>query len=198
MSGKKIIFLGSSVTLGDNGWSMCEYLEENTDYKIIKSAVNGTTLVDMSEQSYVSRLNALVKSENVCDCLVCQLSTNDSARKMPLGKISPSNVLTDFDTATIIGAIEYIVALAKEKWNCEVFFYTGIYMDSPIYQTMVDSLIELSHKWDFKIIDLWNNNEFRQVSEEDYKIYMKDPIHPTRLGYSRWVGPEFKKALSNL
>ena len=63
---------------------------------------------------------------------------------------------------------------------------------------LVDALAELSLKWDFDIIDLWNNPAMRAVSDDDYKKYMKDPVHPNRLGYIEWWGPEFKKALTNI
>jgi len=41
------------------------------------------------------------------------------------------------------------------------------------------------------VIDLWNNEEMNSVSQEDYKLYMFDKIHPTQAGYLKWWTPKF-------
>ncbi len=188
---KTLVFLGSSVTCGANNWSMCEYIRQFTRYDVVKWAVSGTTLTDIGEQSYVRRLKNEIISQDVCDCFICQLSTNDASNNLPLGIISESKNKETFDTQTIIGAIEYIVATVKEKWDCPVMFYTGTFFESNLYQKMVDTLVEVSEKWDFKIIDLWNDPKMREIDDESYKIYMNDPVRPSKLGYEKWWGPKF-------
>jgi len=192
---KTIVFLGSSVTSGDNGWSMCEYISETQDCTVVKWAVNGTTLADVAPNSYVSRLDKLIGKQENCDCFVCQLSTNDSRGDIPLGEMSESKNREDFDKGTVIGAIEYIISAAAERWNCPVFFYTGTYMENEKYESMVNALISLKAKWNFEIIDLWNDEDMLEVSREDYEKYMRDPVHPTKLGYTQWWGPKFAAAL---
>ena len=44
---KTEVFLGSSVTCGGEGYSMVEYVRENTPHTCIKWAVSGTTLADI-------------------------------------------------------------------------------------------------------------------------------------------------------
>jgi len=56
-------------------------------------------------------------------------------------------------------------------------------------------LISLKAKWNFEIIDLWNDEDMLEVSREDYEKYMRDPVHPTKLGYTQWWGPKFAAAL---
>ncbi|MBR5506784.1 MAG: SGNH/GDSL hydrolase family protein, partial [Clostridia bacterium] len=111
---KNIIFLGSSVTYGDDGWSMCEYVRQEMGCNVTKWAVSGTTLADVSDDSYVSRLKKQINTQDRCDCFVCQLSTNDAGRNLPLGEISSSKNIDDFDLSTVIGAIEYIIARVTE------------------------------------------------------------------------------------
>lgn len=188
---KNIIFLGSSVTYGDDGWSMCEYIRETTSYNVIKWAVSGTTLLDKDENSYVSRLDKMIDTQNSCDCFICQLSTNDASMDLKLGEISSAKNIDKFDTKTVFGAIEYIVFTAMQKWNCPILFYTNVYMENEKYQKMVDGLILLKEKWKFDIIDLWNDESMRNISKSDYEKYMKDCIHPNRLGYSEWWGEKF-------
>lgn len=195
---KTVVFLGSSVTYGSEGWSMCDFIRETQTYDVVKWAVSGTTLADINEKSYVSRFNKEIDAQEACDCFICQLSTNDATQELPLGEISDSSNKKDFDTKTTIGAIEYIVATVKEKWNCPIMFYTGTFMESELYQKMVDCLFEISKKWNFGIIDLWNDSEMRAVDAEDYKAYMLDNIHPTKLGYEKWWGPKFIQAINNV
>ena len=195
---KTIVFLGSSVTCGSDGWSMCDFIRESEEYDVKKWAVSGTTLADINERSYVSRLNSEIGTQDECDLFICQLSTNDATQNLPLGVISKSLDRKDFDTQTVIGAIEYIVATVKEKWNCPIMFYTGTFMDSQLYQKMVNSLIEVSKKWNFGIIDLWNDPGMRAIDEKLYKEYMLDTIHPSRQGYIKWWGPKFTKAINDV
>ena len=190
---KMIIFLGSSVTFGSasGGISFADIICEKNGYEMIKEAVSGTTLVDSDDQSYVSRLRR-IDCESA-DLFICQLSTNDASLGKPIGAISDSLKMNDFDTNTIAGAIEYILAYVINKWRCPIAFYTGTKYDSELYSQMVSLLIEIARKWNIRIIDLWNEPSFNSVSQEDYSKYMHDPIHPTLLGYKEWWAPYIEK-----
>ncbi|MCQ2462132.1 MAG: GDSL-type esterase/lipase family protein [Clostridia bacterium] len=195
---KKIIFLGSSVTFGaaSNGISFVELLAQKDGIIPIKEAVSGTTLVDNGKSSYISRMKTIDKSIDA-DAFVCQLSTNDATLKMPVGEVSPSFEIEDFDTSTVAGAIEYIIAYAKQTWGCPVIFYTGTRYDSEQYAALVKLLLNIKEKWNIGVIDLWNN-EMNNISPSLYKKYMADGIHPTRAGYEQWWLPEFEKYLCEL
>ena len=43
---------------------------------------------------------------------------------------------------------------------------------------MVEQLLKLQEKYEIGVIDLWNDAEMNQVSEEDYKLYMFDASIP--------------------
>lgn len=201
LDGKTFVFLGSSVTYGSasNGWSMADYIAEEFDCTVVKWAVSGTTLVTSNANSYVERMEKEMRRQKKCDHLIVQLSTNDASQNKPLGRISNSMDKADFDTTTIIGAIEYIIASAKEKWGCEVSFYTGTKYDSAAYYSMVNALLDIQEKWGIGVIDLYNDPEMNAVSETDYKRYManngQDKIHPTKIGYKVWWGPKFAEHL---
>lgn len=199
LNGKTIIFLGSSVTYGfaSMGESFADYLEKETGIISVKEAVSGTTLVDDKSNSYVSRVKTIDKNIKA-DAFVCQLSTNDATQDKPLGKVSDSFEIDSFDTHTVVGAMEYIIAYAKQTWDCPVVFYTGTKYDSKNYEKMVAELYNLQNKWDIGIIDLWNNEAMNKVDAEMYKLYMNDDIHPTRKGYKEWWTPVFKEYLQNM
>lgn len=199
LSGKKFLFLGSSVTYGSasGGYSMADHLEATENCDVIKEAVSGTTLVDSGETSYVQRLLKSTKEykNTKFDHVIVQLSTNDASKGNPLGRISKSFEISDFDTTTVAGAIEYIIALSKDTWNCNVSFYTGTKYENKNYERMVNLLLEIQEKWDIGVIDLYNDPEMNAVSSADYERYMDDTRHPTRVGYEEWWTPKFKEHL---
>lgn len=193
LSDKTFIFLGSSVTYGfcSDGYAMSDYISGKYGAKTYKWAVSGTTLADFSESSYVSRLKKEADSCVKCDYFICQLSTNDAWQDKPLGEVSDSYSTDSFDTKTVAGAIEFIIAFAIAKWGCPVAFYTGTRFSNVKYSEMVDILYEIRDKWGIGIIDLYNDEEMNAVSTEDYALYMADPIHPNKKGYAEWWGPKF-------
>ena len=193
---KTIIFLGSSVTYGYGslGVSFADFLEKSDGIHAVKEAVSGTTLIDEKSNSYVSRLKT-IDTNIKANAFVCQLSTNDATKEKPLGKVSDSFDINSFDTQTVAGAIEYIIAYAKETWNCPVVFYTQAKYDSRHYAKMVDLLWGIQKKWNITVIDLWNNSEINSITDEQREIYLVDRIHPTKAGYKEWWLPEFQKCL---
>ena len=193
---KTVIFLGSSVTYGygSMGVSFADFLEKTNGIIAIKEAVSGTTLVDIKDNSYVSRMKTIDKTIKA-DAFVCQLSTNDATKEMSLGKISTSYDINGFDTQTIAGAIEYIIAYAQNTWNCPVVFYTQAKYDSDHYAKMVDLLLELQDKWQITAIDFWNDVETNNITDVQRKLYLIDHIHPTKAGYREWWLSKFQQTL---
>ena len=70
---------------------------------VIKEAFSGTTLVDQNvwgQKSYITRMKTIDTSIKP-DAFICQLSTNDATMNKPLGIISASHNLKDFDNASV-------------------------------------------------------------------------------------------------
>lgn len=206
LTGKRVVFLGSSVTKGEAAEyvSFVEYMEKRDGLIPVKEAVSATTLTDKwsglaflgygNGSSYVKRLKKLDKDMQV-DCLVCQLSTNDASKNLPLGEISDAKEMDSFDLNTITGAMEYIIAYSRQTWDCPVVFYTGSYYESEPYEKMVERLYGLQKKWGIGIIDLYTDEEFNSIEKETYDLYMNDKIHPTKAGYLKWWTPKMEKEL---
>lgn len=194
-----IFYLGSSVTYGSaaDGKSFVEYLAERTNSAYIKEAVSGTMMTD-SPESYIERMKTGFDRNVSCDYFICQLSTNDATQKRPLGDLTLSQEKNEFDTSTVIGAVEYIISYVRRTWNCPVIFFTNVFWDNQEYAAMVEALYRIQKKWQMGIIDLWNNPEMKNVSEKLYKKYMADVIHPTAEGYLEWWTPVFEEYLQNV
>lgn len=198
LKGKHLAFLGSSVTLGYASLdvSFVDYIAKRNQCTFVKEALSGTTLVDNGEKSYVQRLLNQMDPNEKFDAFICQLSTNDVRKNMPIGQITEEK--ENFDTSTIAGATEFIIHYVKKTWNCPVIFYTGAKFDSEQYDNMVKMMYELKEKWDIEIIDLWNDDAFNAISPEDRELYMSDPVHPTQAGYLLWWTPLIEKELYDI
>jgi lysophospholipase L1-like esterase len=196
LNGKHIVFLGSSVTYGaaSNGVSFVDFLAETTGCRVTKEAVSGTTLVDDAPDSYICRMKKL-NPEMKVDLFVCQLSTNDATQMKEMGEVCRTYDLDDFNTLTVAGAIEYIIAYARKTWNCPVAFYTSPRYDSGQYAAMVVLLQSIQRKWNIALIDLWNDAAFNDITTEQRSRYMADLIHPTREGYLEWWTPYLKRII---
>ncbi len=193
LSGRHIIFLGSSVTYGAaaKGVSFVEYIAARNGCTVTKEAVSGTTLTDNGPNSYVARLKTIRDAK--ADLFVCQLSTNDASQKKRLGSIANGFDPGTFDTKTVAGAIEWIIAYARDKWNCPVVFYTNPRYDSKAYADMQELLTGIAEKWDIDVIDFWADETFNTITPEQRSLYMADPIHPTQAGYRDWWTPYMEK-----
>ena len=193
LKNKTVLFLGSSVTYGSaaGGISFVDILGERCGINCIKEAVSGTTLVDIDERSYISRLKALGTAQKP-DLFICQLSTNDATRKKPLGEVS----YTQFpDRNTVCGAIEYIINYIRDVWDCPVIFYTNSYYNNDYYADMVDAMKKIASVYGVGLIDLYSDSEFNKITSEQRKIYMADDIHPTKEGYTEWWTPKMEEYL---
>ena len=126
-----------------------------------------------------------------------QLSTNDATTDKPFGEISDSTDIADFDDSTIAGAIETIIAYARDTFNCPVAFYSGSFCEKENYAEMVQLLLEIQKKWDICVVDLFHNEEMTAIYGSDlYNTYMFDEVHPTRAGYVEWWTPVMDAELS--
>ena len=193
LSGKTILWIGSSVTYGAQSgghYSMVDAVRDlHPALTCEKYAISATTLVNTGEDSYVGRLKRIPKSKTP-DLIVVQLSTNDATTNKPFGEISDSMDIADFDDSTIAGAIETIIAYARDTFNCPVCFYSGAYCQKEHYAEMVQLLLDIQKKWDIGVIDMFNDPDMTALYDtEQYHAYMYDEVHPFRVGYVEWWTP---------
>lgn len=190
-------FLGSSVTYGSatNGISFVENVKNTLGYNVVKEAVSGTTLVDGDSTSYVSRMKTLPTDQAVTR-LVVQLSTNDVSQGKPFGALAEGFDINTFNTSTVIGAIEYIIAYAKQTWNCEVVFYTNHKYGNASYNSLIGELYKVQAKWGIGIVDFFNYVDMEELSSDRLASYKADDIHPNVQGYV-WMGEVFSEYLQN-
>ncbi|MGN0796626.1 MAG: SGNH/GDSL hydrolase family protein [Christensenellales bacterium] len=192
LEGMNICYLGSSVTYGASSLqeSFVEFIAKRNGTTYVKEAVSGTTLVTNGAggASYVSRLNRLDKNVKF-DLFICQLSTNDASQEKPIGNVY------DSDTTTVCGAINYIIDYVDETWGCPMFFYTNAYYEDTRYANMVTALNQIAAVKGIIVIDLYNDEKFNDITDEQRTLYMADKIHPTKAGYLEWWTPKMEEYL---
>ncbi len=180
---KSIFFLGSSVTYGDGGVSFAEMMGEEYGCNVIKEAVSGTTLADIGENSYVSRLKK-VPTDQKFDLCICQISTNDSWQKVDFQKTKEAGY--------------FIIDYVKKNFNCPVAFYSGTYFDSEGYKETVQWFVDNKESLGIYLLDLFFDEEFNDITDEQRREYMKDHVHPTVKGYREWWLPRFKELCDSI
>lgn len=197
LAGKRIAFLGSSVTYGfaAKGKSFVDYLQARDGVQITKSAISGTTLAGLEAGGYLDRLEHDFSENNYYDMFVCQLSTNDNRHGKALGTITPNDQRDHFDRSTTLGAIEEICRYVSTHFACPLAFYTCL-QDDPAgkYAKLIAQLKKLQTKWGFTIIDLFHNQGLL-ASTAAHPNAMFDDVHPTQEGYLKIWLPVFEKEL---
>ncbi|QNQ81512.1 SGNH/GDSL hydrolase family protein [Lactobacillus sp. PV034] len=200
LAGKKIAFLGSSITAGfaAKDVSFVDYLAAKDGVAITKSAISGTTLAGLTEDGYLERLYHDFDQKQNYDLFVCQLSTNDYKNDKELGKITPASQKENFDCETTLGAIEEVARYITTELDCPLVFYTCPQIE-PVeqYQELVDLLKKIQEKWHFKVIDLFNNQALMAATSA-HPNAMFDNIHPTREGYLKLWLPVFEQELTQI
>lgn len=199
LSGLHIIWIGSSVTYGAQAgghYSMVDAIQDNHKGTVCeKYAISATTLVNQSEESYVSRLK-LIPKDKTPDVVIIQLSTNDATTNKPFGEIAEGFDMDSFDDTTIAGAIESMIAYTKDTFHCPVVFYSGTYCEKENYDEMIQLLLDIQKKWNIGVIDMYHNEEMTAVYGTDqYEVYMCDEVHPYRAGYVEWWTPVIEESL---
>lgn len=198
--GKKIAFLGSSVTYGfaAKGKSFVGFLAARDGVRVTKSAISGTTLAGRDPAGYLARLQSDFSSGDHYDLFVCQLSTNDNRHGKKLGTRTPADQWTNFDCNTTLGAIEEICREIPTKLGCPFAFYTCL-QDDPAhrYAELIKELYQLQAKWGFGVIDLFHNQGLL-ASTAAHPNAMFDDVHPTQEGYLKIWLPVFEQELTNI
>ncbi len=202
---------------------------------VYKHAQNGYTLSDYYPRysapnsqigwrnSYVGLMEDAIREnkDKKIDRVVIQLSTNDigqyidaaCTQHLAFGDLTPNKFESkDFDTKTSFGAMEWLIAIAKETWNCEVYVFTchmstsefatykanGYDLDKvkTTYAEMYEKTLQIAEKWKdhgFELINLWANRELNELLHSNPSRYIADTLHLTEKGYEAGLYQVFRK-----
>lgn len=202
LKGKKLVFVGSSLTKGSGsrGVSFPDYIARRTGCSVVKDAIGGTTTSkDGDGRDFVTRSVKLIDKMDSPDAFFCQLSANDAIKERDIGTIKQEKVpIEELDTRTVAGAIEYIICYSDQKWGCPIAFYTAMNLSNARYDKMVDLLYQAQEKYGIQVIDLYNGMSKYSIKSKTYRLYMRDRLHPTKAGYLKLVTPFFEKRIAGV
>ncbi len=192
LEGKRLLCLGSSITNGNfaKGCSWVDYIDSIYGAKCVKDTLGGTSVADTDDLSYVRRIRKYDDSDHF-DLVIIQLSTNDALMGVDVGK-SDSTI----DLSTFSDALEYLIQYSKETIGCPVLVYssprTGTRDDFREKYSVYDQVAgDLCRKGGAYFLDLFNDEDFNDITDEQFHDWMANAFHPMKRGYLEWWLPEF-------
>lgn len=218
---KNVQFLGSSIFYGSTGTpkgeSFVDIMNKRWGTNFQKQAVGGTTLAiqDGNTTSYCERYANFI-NKDTCDALVIQLSTNDFAQSVPVGGVTDEEFnVENFDNTTICGAIEWLIASAKQN-NPDVKVVFVIcpmlsdWTNYDAYKSFAEGEMQIiADKWGIELVDLfhdtlpwssnpayWSASKTAPTSSTYHLFY--DSIHTNCVGYSLFMAPKITAKLLDL
>ena len=199
MKDDTIVFVGSDFTLGlkaDNQ-SFIDYLRAVDGLNAATFTEENIGLTSKKDVSFISLVESIPKEHASPKAVFCEIPYYDARHGTKLGEISDSYMLSDFDTETAIGAMEYIMCYAKMNWSCPVFFYTSAdYNSSKKYEKLVSAARRVSDKWNMPMLDFTSNDKIASLEKSDKSLYFVDSRNMTKAGYNEIVAPEFENFIT--
>lgn len=186
----KVFFLGSSITYGyaAGGYSFVDYVNEHSDYEVVKEAVSGTTLATCFPGSYFERL--MERGAEGADVLLVQLSTNDASKGVALGGVD------SIDPKTSCGAINRIIDFGIDN-GCRVGFYaTPVLGDDSFFASIEGAMEMISAQRGVPFLDLNKDKKLKNLCS--MPGYYADNIHPSAKGHAGLFGPVFLSFIKDL
>ncbi len=200
---KTALFIGDSICFGQwdseprQGWAgriKTQYLMAD----VTNAGVGGTTISTEREGRIVTQLHN--NKTNNYDYVIMQGGTNDgwgdlaTTTAAPVGQITNSFDLKDFDISTFAGGLEELFYYATQYFpNAKLGFMTtfatplgatqnlGATGDMDAYYTLA---VQICEKWGIQCLDLYHD---RYVSNTLMKVTtyecLQDPLHPNAKGY---------------
>ena len=207
LKGKKIAFLGDSLTWGFNGavaWEQVEkpisvLVAELTGATCINYGISGSTLsgdgstTDKTDGHIlgINPMNLRIKNIDNVDAIFCMGGTNDFAtdRKVPLGKIEDTNNLTFY------GALDTIIKhIGNEKPRIKLIMGTPprrAEETANMYgNTLIDYVNAVKEKckyYGINYVDLYNKGNCLYWSSKWREIYSPDGLHGTQELYNNYA-----------
>lgn len=194
---KRAIFFGDSITYGflTNGYSWANFIKDNYDFDIVINAGISDYRVstyDDKNKWLVSEVNNY-KNDIKYDYVILQGGVNDVLYNTPIGSISTSKNIEDFDINTFCGGLETYVATAinnypNSKIGYIITYQTSNYVERGIkwtyedYKKYVDITKEILDKWNIDYLDLFND-KYSEILKVDTNIYLSDNLHLNKDGY---------------
>ncbi len=207
LKGKKIAFLGDSLTWGFNGavaWEQVKkpisvLVAELTGATCINYGISGSTLAGDGSSTDktdghilgINPMNLRIKNIDNVDAIFCMGGTNDYAtdRKVPLGKMEDTTNLSFY------GGLDTIIKhIGNEKPTIKLIMGTpprraeeGANMYGNTLSDYVNAVKEKCKYYGINYVDLYNKGNCLYWSSKWREIYSPDGLHGTQELYNNYA-----------
>lgn len=175
--GKKILFVGDSITYASDNKGWAGRIQEQFGAVTTKAGVSGASISTVRpDNRVISQLET--NKNNQYDYVILHGGVNDAWDRAPVGTISNSFNIEDFDTSTFAGGLEELICYAFENFETAKIGYIINYSrpnaSSSVLRNMSAYFLEakkICEKWGISYLDLY----FGTTEVEGVEIaYSKD------------------------
>ena len=160
-----LVWLGADYIIA-NGEEVADYIAEAENGQYVIYANDEATIAGDSENSYVTLADNL--KEHNQEVLIVELTDNDLAGDYAYGRVDYSYDENDYDTNTILGALNYVFKIARDNEMPSVVLLTE--SENEEYKTLTQKVYELQEKWGFGVLDT-------KKADEDKDFYVLKGIN---------------------
>lgn len=193
LKGRSVLFLGDSIVSSERdtslfyrGWA--DRIGKVNAMSYVNNGKSGTSFSTQKSDRIISYLNVIGRKS--FDYVITNGGVNDAWVSAPVGKITDSFDVKDFNTATFAGALEEFFYTVKQKYPTAIVGYICTFsMPSASYGSVSNMTAyyaaakQICEKWGVHCLDLYNNTEFcRDVLQTHTTTYMADHVHPNGAG----------------
>ena len=193
LKGRSVLFLGDSIVSSERdtslfycGWAERIGVVNGMDY--VNNGKSGATFSTKKTNRIVSNLTTTGRP--TFDYIITNGGVNDAWMSAPVGKMSNSFWIEDFDITTFAGALEEFFFYTREIYPSAIVGYictfsmpsaTGGNVATP--GAYYDVAKQICNKWGVHCLDLYTNTEFcKNVLKTDTTTYLADHVHPNGAG----------------
>ena len=199
LKGATAAFFGDSICMASThdkehqwwGWAG----RINANYGLANYVNKGVDGASLSTCRPTNRIVNQVKSvsSNKYDFIVLHGGTNDGMDSAPIGEMSDSYRVEDFDTDTFAGGLEELFYYAR-RYNpnaniCYIINFKieatgwGPLMTVPGMAPYYALAKQICKKWNIPYLDLFSDTEFCKAFRHTDKKLVPDGVHPSSAGY---------------
>lgn len=192
LTGKKINFLGDSITIGQDGSSSSivstpypEYIAKKYGCTSNNYGIGASTISDYQGATGFPTnpmCNRVTNVDSTADMIVVFGGTNDYSYQVPLGDIKSS------DKTTYAGAINHIISYVRSNFpKMFLVFVTPIRRLGTQEKSLADYVNTMMRVCNYRgvpVINLYQECPFDLSDENHNTVYGGDGLHPNQLGYT--------------
>lgn len=219
LEGKSAIFFGDSVAYGysTNGNGFGYYINQIANFSNFTNAAKNTATINTSTQGSNNIITQMKENkDSEYDFVIIEGGYGDLRDTLSLGELTDGYKISEYDTTTFAGAVEYSLYLVTTYWpNSRIGFIIsydtpnsnyGVRPNHTEAKKYWDIVKRACDKWNVQYLDFFEGSTeyngviktYSDLFEVTSNTYLaSDNIHPTATGYE-FICPFISKWMKTL